>query len=129
MKWGWLGICLLVGKMAFAAEKPYVFETPEQHQRYQILVKNFRCVTCQNQNLAESNAPVAIAMRDEIYDQLSTGRTDNEIEDFLVARYGEFVLYRPPLKRHTIVLWFAPFFIGVCALGTMIWTVRKKKEQ
>jgi cytochrome c-type biogenesis protein CcmH len=111
------------------ASVPHQFERVEDQIRFQSLVKSFRCVTCQNQNLSESNAPVAEVMRDEIARQLRAGKTDQDIEDFLVERYGDFVLYRPPLKAHTLALWLAPILIAVAALGSMIWTVVIKKEK
>lgn len=124
-----LGIGLLWISCLSMASMPPVFERHEQEVRYINLIKNFRCVTCQNQSLSESNAPVAEAMRAEIVHQLKAGHSDQEITDFLVERYGDFVLYRPPLKPHTLPLWLAPIVIAFIALGGMIWTVIHFKEK
>jgi len=128
MKLRMLIVLLVLMPIAWASV-PHQFERAEDQARFQSLVKSFRCVTCQNQNLSESNAPVAEVMRDEIARQLRAGKTDQDIEDFLVERYGDFVLYRPPLKAHTLALWLAPILIAFAALGGMIWTVVIKKEK
>lgn len=124
-----LGSCLLWLSLSTLASMPPTFERAEDEVRYINLIKDFRCVTCQNQSLSESNAPVAEAMRAEIAHQLNAGRSNQEIRDFLVERYGDFVLYRPPLKVHTLPLWFAPIVIVFMALGGMIWSVIRRKEK
>ena len=92
-----------------AADVPMSFTNPDQEQRYQSLIEELRCLVCQNQNLADSHADLAQDLREEVYEMLIEGKTNEEIVGFLVARYGDFVLYRPPVKKSTWLLWFAPF--------------------
>ena len=95
----------------FAATKLVAFDSPEQEQLYNELLEEYRCLKCQNQNLAGSNADLAGDLRDEIRDQVIGGKDRAEINDYLVARYGDFVLYKPRLKASTLVLWFGPFIL------------------
>ena len=94
-----------------AADVPLEFDKPEQGQRYQDLIEELRCLVCQNQNLADSHADLAQDLREEVYEMVLAGKNNEEIVDFLVARYGDFVLYRPPVKLSTWLLWFAPFVL------------------
>lgn len=104
---------------AFAVDGFYLPEDPQTLKRYQSLAAEFRCLVCQNQNLADSNAELARDLKKELVNLLESGRSDDEIREFLVVRYGDFVLYRPPLKNSTVVLWLAPL-IGVLGIGSMI---------
>jgi len=90
------------------------------------ILKNFRCLTCQNQNLAESTAPIAIQMREMIYKQLNEGKSQIAIEDFLVAHYGDFVLYKPAFKKETWLLWWGPVLFFLIALVFIINIFHKK---
>jgi len=105
---GLLSIFLAVS--AFAQE-PLVFESQQQQDRFNQLTQELRCVVCQNQNLADSDAPLAHDLRDEVYAMLQTGKSNEEIKQFLVQRYGDFVLYRPPVQTNTYLLWLAPLLI------------------
>jgi cytochrome c-type biogenesis protein CcmH len=87
---------------------PATFENPAEERRYQALLAELRCVMCQNQSLADSDAQIARDLRREVLSMMREGRSDAEIRDFLVARYGEFVLYRPPMSAATWLLWFGP---------------------
>jgi cytochrome c-type biogenesis protein CcmH len=89
--------------------------------RYHALIDELRCLVCQNQSIAESNAPLAADLRDQVRQQIAAGKTDAEIAGFLTQRYGDFVLYRPPFKARTWLLWLGPFalLIGVAALVTV----------
>ena len=87
--------------------------------RLKSLENELRCLVCQNQTLAESNAPLAEDLRKEVRDLATGGRSDDEIRAYLVARYGDFVLYRPPVKSTTYVLWFGPFVLLVA--GAVVW--------
>jgi len=99
---------------AYAVELEYAFTTPRQQQEFKELTTQLRCLVCQNQNLADSNAPLAKDLRQEIYQMLSQGQSKQEIRDFLVQRYGDFVLYKPPLQGNTVLLWLAPLvFLGI----------------
>lgn len=92
--------------------------TEVQDVRYQSWIHELRCLVCQNQTIAESNAPLAADLRDQVRSQIEAGRSDEEIRSYLIARYGDFVLYNPPLKPRTWLLWLAPF--GLLALALII---------
>lgn len=92
------------------------FDDVAKQERYEDLIYELRCPVCQNQNLADSNAPLAKDLRSEIFEQIESGKTDDDIVDFMVTRYGEFVQYRPPLQAKTLLLWGLPIallFIGM----------------
>ena len=84
---------------------------PELEKRFRAFVQQVRCLVCQNEALSDSRAELAVDLRREILEQMKAGRTNEEIATFLTERYGDFVLYRPPLKPSTYVLWFAPFVL------------------
>ena len=104
----------------------YQFDNEVLKTRYQALVKELRCPKCQNQNLADSNSQIAIDLRREVYNMLHEGKADKEIVDFMVARYGDFVLYRPKLSKVTYVLWFAPAVLFLLGIIVVIVMVRKR---
>ena len=104
----------------------YQFDNDVLKTRYQALVKELRCPKCQNQNLADSNSQIAIDLRREVYNMLHEGKADKEIVDFMVARYGDFVLYRPKLSKVTYVLWFAPAVLFLLGIVVVIVMVRKR---
>lgn len=109
--------------------EPTAFDNPEDEVRYQRLLRDLRCTVCQNQNLIESNAPLALEMRRIIGQMINEGAEANEVKDFMVARYGDFVLFRPPMKSTTYLLWYGPIamlFIGLAVLGTILW--RRKTQ-
>jgi cytochrome c-type biogenesis protein CcmH len=112
------------GIQVYSADIPFEFEQADQQQRYQKLIEEIRCLVCQNQSLADSNAGLAQDLRQEVYEMISTGMDDREITDFLVKRYGDFVLFRPPVKGTTWLLWFAPFIFLITALIAVIYFVR-----
>jgi len=91
-----------------AASDIYLFEHPGQEQRFNELMHQFRCMVCQNQTLSDSNAPLAKDLREAVYLQIISGENDTEIIEFMSSRYGDFVLFKPPLKHSTVFLWFAP---------------------
>lgn len=111
---------------AFAAQDFYQFATPEQQQRFEALTSQFRCLVCQNQNIAESNAGLANDLREQIYRQIRQGETDAHIVNYLVSRYGDYVLYRPPFNALTLGLWFGPSLLLILGLSYLIYYVRKK---
>lgn len=98
------------------AEVPAEFDDPQRQQRYQSLLKEIRCLVCQNQSLADSNAELAQDLRNEVHRMVAEDESNQVIIDYLVARYGDFVLYRPPLKATTLLLWFGPFVLLLAAL-------------
>ncbi|HEX7218671.1 MAG TPA: cytochrome c-type biogenesis protein [Burkholderiales bacterium] len=95
-------------------------------RRVHAVATELRCLVCQNQTLAESNAPLAIDMRNQIREQMKAGASDRDVVEFLVARYGDFVLYRPPLKASTVALWAGPFVI--LALGAWVLVRRLRRR-
>jgi cytochrome c-type biogenesis protein CcmH len=94
----------------------FAFTDPAQAQRFQSLAEELRCPKCQNQDLADSSAPVAADMREKMYELMMSGKSDEEIEDYLVARYGDFVRYKPPMRPETWLLWFGPAAAFVAGL-------------
>ena len=111
-----------VGTAAAQVFESRQFDDPEHARRYQALIAELRCLVCQNQNLADSNAPLAADLREITFNMITEGKSDQEIIDFMVARYGDFVLYRPPLKPATLFLWVGPFLL--LALG--IWLLMRQ---
>lgn len=101
---------------AHAADTPLVFDDAGQERRYHALLEELRCLVCQNQSLEDSHAELAQDLRMEVHDMLTSGRSDAEILEFMVQRYGDFVLYRPPLQGNTWLLWFGPFLLLVIAV-------------
>jgi cytochrome c-type biogenesis protein CcmH len=115
-------LLLFISFPSLAVIEDREFASPVEAQRYQTLIEELRCPKCQNQNIADSDAEIAEDLRNEIYRQLRDGKSDKEIVDYLVARYGEFVNYRPPLDSNTVLLWSAP---GVLLfIGVLIWLRR-----
>jgi cytochrome c-type biogenesis protein CcmH len=118
-----LMLMLMLGTAVLAAELP-----AEGEARYQHLINELRCLVCQNQSIAESNAPLAEDLRRQVRDMIRDGKSDAEILDFMTARYGDFVLYRPPLRRHTLALWLGPFvLLGLGALALVFLYRRSRK--
>jgi len=126
----WLCLLLLVGASALALAQvsdpaPLKFQDRTEEQRFRALVTELRCVMCQNQSLADSNAMVAHDMRREVLTLMRRGKTDAQIQDFLVARYGEFVLYKPRVEEKTWLLWFGPALL-LLAGGLLVARVVRK---
>lgn len=112
---------------AYAAVEVLNFESEQQQEDYKELIEELRCLVCQNQNLADSNADLAKDLRHQTYDMISQGKSKQEVADYMVARYGDFVLYRPPLKGKTLLLWLGPalfLFIG----GIVMLTIMRRKK-
>ena len=108
--------------------EPRGFSTPEHEQRYRTLVDELRCLVCQNQTIAESNADLASDLRREVYRMVEDGRSEDEIAGFMVARYGDFVLYRPPLRGDTILLWAGPFLLAAIGLTVLAVHLRRRRR-
>jgi cytochrome c-type biogenesis protein CcmH len=106
---------------------PVAAQSPELEKRTAALAHELRCLVCQNQTLADSNAPLAVDLRNQIREQLAAGRSDQDVRDFMVARYGEFVLYRPPLKAATLALWIGP--LAFLVLGVWLLARRLAKRR
>ena len=103
--------CMLLTVGALAIDTGKAFDDPVLQARYENLIDEVRCVTCQNQTIKDSNAFIAADLRREIRRLMVEGKTDAEISEFLVTRYGDFVLYRPRFSGKTLALWIAPFFL------------------
>ncbi|HKM37820.1 MAG TPA: cytochrome c-type biogenesis protein [Thiopseudomonas sp.] len=103
-----VGLLLAGFGTAQASIDTYEFSTQAERARYRVLVEELRCPKCQNQNIADSDSPIAMDMRDEIFKKLENGETDEQIIGFLVDRYGDFVRYNPPVNSRTLILWYGP---------------------
>ncbi len=121
-----LALVLAAGP-AFAVIETYEFSSPELEQRYQLLSAELRCPKCQNQNIADSNAPIAQDLRKLLYQQLEAGAGDEEILDYMVARYGEFVRYRPRFDGATALLWLAPILLLLLGIVVAVLTLRGRR--
>lgn len=112
---------LAVSATAHAAIDTYDFKDEAERERYRTLTEELRCPKCQNQNIADSNAPIAMDLREEIYRMLEEGKSNDEIVAYLVDRYGDFVRYNPPVNTTTLLLWYGP--AGLLILGFGVLTV------
>ncbi len=108
--------CLFMFTNAPAIDTPMEFNDPATELRFKNLTEELRCLVCQNQSLADSHAELAQDLRNEVYKMVIAGDSDKEIIDYMVTRYGDFVLYRPPVKNTTYFLWFGPFLILLIAI-------------
>ena len=110
---------MLISAASFASVDVRDFDTPLQETRYRALIDELRCPKCQNTNLAGSDAGLAGDLKDRVYEQIKAGQSDGEIRDYLIARYGDFITYKPPVLASTFVLWFGPFILLIVAGFTM----------
>lgn len=120
-------LLMFAGGPALAVIETYEFTDAGLELRYQELSAELRCPKCQNQNIADSNAPIAQDLRKLLHQQLEEGATDEEILDYMVARYGEFVRYRPRFSGATAVLWLAPVLLLLAGLVVAILTLRSRR--
>ena len=120
---------LLLTTAGYARVEVHDFDSPDQEQRYNKLIEELRCLVCQNQNLADSNAELAVDLRRKTYEMVKQDKTEREIASFMVDRYGEFVLYRPPLNSNTLLLWIGPFIILLIGVGLLIRTIRRRRAE
>jgi len=123
-----LSLLLMLVGMAHAAIDTYEFASEAERARYRQLTEELRCPKCQNQNIADSDAPIAMDLRAEIYRKLEAGDSNAQIIDYLVSRYGDFVLYKPPVTRRTLLLWYGPAALlvgGFMLVGVIVLRRRK----
>jgi cytochrome c-type biogenesis protein CcmH len=114
--------------LLFAIVSPGGFaQDDDVDKRVTVLANELRCLVCQNQTLADSNAPLAVDLRNQIREQMKAGASDQEVVDFLVARYGDFVLYRPPFKASTVALWAGPFVILAFGAWLLVRRIRRPR--
>ncbi|MBF7730837.1 cytochrome c-type biogenesis protein [Pseudomonas sp. N040] len=121
---------LLLAGSVHAAIDTYSFKDEAERQRFRQLTTELRCPKCQNQDIADSNAPIAADLRREIFRMLEEGKDNQQITDYLVARYGDFVRYKPALNSTTWLLWYGPagmLLVGVLVLGLIV--LRKRRVQ
>jgi len=123
-------VLLTVSFSAFSqvtsVQEPLVFANQQQQERFDKLTQELRCLVCQNQNLADSDAPLAHDLRREVHEMVLAGRTDVQIKQFLVTRYGDFVLYRPPVQQNTYLLWLAPLILLLAGAWALLASIKKR---
>lgn len=113
---------------AYAGEAKDLAADPVLEKRMIGLAEKLRCLVCQNESLASSHAELAEDLRREVREQMSKGMSDQEIIDYLVARYGDFVLYEPPVKSYTLLLWFGPFVLLLLGGSILLFQLRKRRQ-
>ena len=128
MRWLWV-LLLLLPSLAMAEEAQPLAANPQIEARLKVLAVELRCLVCQNQTLADSNAPLAEDLRREVREMIAKGMSDREIIDFLVARYGDFVLYRPPWKITTTLLWLGPFLLLGLGVTGLVFALRRRQKK
>ncbi len=116
-------LLLAIPLLALAAEL-----TPSQQARYEAMIRELRCLVCQNETIADSTAPLAADLRAQVQAQVAAGRSDAEIKRYLTDRYGDFVLYRPPFKAKTWLLWTGPFVVLLLALAFALRHLRSRRQ-
>jgi cytochrome c-type biogenesis protein CcmH len=121
-------LLLNLGGIAHAKEAVPAAEDPVVERRAMALAEQMRCLVCQNQSLADSNAELAIDLKNQIRDQMKQGRSDRDIVDYMVARYGDFVLYSPPLKATTLMLWFGPLMLLAIGLAVLFYRLARRRK-
>lgn len=120
-------IFLSSSSMVISGVEVNEFDNKEDEQQFKVLVNELRCLVCQNQNLADSNAELAQDLRKEVYQMIKAGQSKDEIVAFMVARYGDFVLYKPPFKAQTYILWVGPFVFLLLAFIILFSFIKNKQ--
>ena len=124
-----LAASLLAFGLASSAQAPapeVASTDPAVERRMRSLAEELRCLVCQNQTIADSSAPLAVDLRNQLRGQIAQGRSDGQIRDYMVDRYGDFVLYRPPLRARTALLWIGPFLLVALGVGAFFLIVRRR---
>ena len=119
---------LLLAGGAQAAIDAYEFRDEAERARYRTLVEELRCPKCQNQNIADSNAPIAMDLRREIFRMLEENKSNDEIVEYLVDRYGDFVRYKPPVNAKTLLLWYGPAGLLVVGFGVLAMILMRRRR-
>ena len=119
---------ILAAPAAHAVDENGQLESPVLQSRYEQLTKELRCLVCQNESVADSSAFLAKDLRRQVQEMLVAGKTDQQILDFMTARYGEFVRYNPPLEPKTILLWGAPFILLLIGIFTIYRIMRRRTQ-
>ena len=128
MRW-FLLIILLVPCLAGAEEARPLIDNPLVEARLKHLAVELRCLVCQNQTLADSHAPLAEDLRREVREMIAKDMSDKDIIEFLVTRYGDFILYRPPLKATTTLLWVGPFVLMIAGVAALVLALRRRQKK
>ena len=123
-----LGMLLVAGAQASPVDT-YEFRDQVTEKRFNELNKVLRCPKCQNQNLADSNSPIAADLRRQVYNLLNEGKSDMEIMNYMVERYGDFVLYRPKMNTTTYALWFGPVILLLVGVDVIVFLLRRKPQK
>jgi len=124
----WLGlICWVIAASAMAAIDAYQFDSPQQEALFRKLTGELRCPKCQNQNIADSNAELAKDLRQKTYQMIRQGNSEQEVIDYMVQRYGHFVIYKPPLTPATVILWLGPLLVIIIGMGTIVVRARSRR--
>ena len=124
-----LSMMIFWSAQSLAVIETYEFSSPDLEMRYKALSQELRCPKCQNQNIADSNAPISRDLRAIVHEQLEAGASDKEIIEFLVDRYGEFVRYRPGVDSNTLWLWSAPIILLMMAVAVVVTQIRKDRDR
>ncbi|MFK8068185.1 MAG: cytochrome c-type biogenesis protein CcmH [Gammaproteobacteria bacterium] len=119
---------ILISSFSFAEDQRFPFTDQKQVEQFRQLTEELRCLVCQNQSLADSDAPLANDLREKVYALMDEGLTKDQIIEELVARYGEFVLYRPRLTPETYLLWFAPFILVLIGIFAVVLMIRRRSD-
>lgn len=121
-------VCLMSNNIWAAGVDARKFENPEQEEIYNTLVSQLRCLVCQNQTIADSNAALAKDLRRQVFEMIQQGKTEQEIKTYMLTRYGDFVLYKPPFKLKTGLLWLGPaVFLLIGLIVIFLYSQRRKK--
>jgi cytochrome c-type biogenesis protein CcmH len=126
---GVLAALLALGGQALAIDAEAAFEDPVLQQRYESINRELRCLVCQNQTIADSNATLAQDLRHEVREMIAAGKTDDEIREFMIERYGDFVLYRPRMTAQNFLLWAAPVLLLLIAAVVLVRVVRRRAQE
>ena len=124
-----LTLMLLIGRPAWAGEAQPAAADPALEERVTALATELRCLVCQNQTLADSNAPLAVDLRNQIRDRMREGASEHDIIAFMVERYGDFVLYRPPWKATTALLWLGPVLLMLGGLAALFIRLARRRRE
>ncbi len=126
---GLVAILLTLGGMAHAIDAQDAFDDPVLQERYENINRELRCLVCQNQTIADSNATLAQDLRREVRDMIAAGQTDAQIREFMIERYGDFVLYRPRMTAGNFLLWAAPVLLLLIGAIVLVRVVRRRAQE
>jgi cytochrome c-type biogenesis protein CcmH len=120
---------LACGRIAWAGEAAPAAADPALEARVMAVASELRCLVCQNQTLADSHAPLAVDLRNQIREKMQQGASEHDIVDYMVARYGDFVLYRPPFKATTVLLWAGPMLLMLAGLAALFFRLARRRGE